>query len=39
VSTQVQLSQEDLAQIDQAAPLGAAKGLRYPETAMMAVNR
>jgi aryl-alcohol dehydrogenase-like predicted oxidoreductase len=36
---QVQLSQEDLAQIDQAAPLGAAKGLRYPETAMMAVNR
>jgi len=36
---QVQLSKEDLAQIDQAAPLGAAKGLRYPEAAMNAVNR
>jgi aryl-alcohol dehydrogenase-like predicted oxidoreductase len=36
---QVQLGKEDLAQIDQAAPLGAAKGLRYPEAAMKAVNR
>ena len=36
---QVQLNQEDLAQIDQAAPLGAAKGLRYPEASMKAVNR
>jgi aryl-alcohol dehydrogenase-like predicted oxidoreductase len=36
---QVQLSKEDLAQIDQAAPLGAAKGLRYPEASMEAVNR
>jgi aryl-alcohol dehydrogenase-like predicted oxidoreductase len=36
---QVQLSKKDLAQIDQAAPLGAAKGLRYPEAAMKAVNR
>lgn len=36
---QVQLSKEDMAQIDQAAPLGAAKGLRYPEAAMKAVNR
>jgi aryl-alcohol dehydrogenase-like predicted oxidoreductase len=36
---QVQLSNEDLAQIDDASPLGAAKGLRYPETSMKAVNR
>jgi len=36
---QVQLSKEDMARIDQAAPLGAAKGLRYPEAAMKAVNR
>jgi aryl-alcohol dehydrogenase-like predicted oxidoreductase len=36
---QVQLSQEDLSQIDQAAPLGTAKGLRYPEASMKAVNR
>jgi aryl-alcohol dehydrogenase-like predicted oxidoreductase len=36
---QVKLSKEDLAQIDQAAPLGAAKGLRYPEASMKAVNR
>ena len=36
---QVQLSKEDLAQIDLAAPLGAAKGLRYPEGSMAAVNR
>jgi len=36
---QVTLSEEDLAQIDQAAPLGAARGLRYPEASMKAVNR
>ncbi|MGA8181505.1 MAG: aldo/keto reductase [Desulfobacterales bacterium] len=36
---QVQLDKDDLAQIDQAAPLGAAKGLRYPEASMTAVNR
>ena len=36
---QVTLSKEDLAQIDQAAPPGAAKGLRYPEASMKAVNR
>jgi aryl-alcohol dehydrogenase-like predicted oxidoreductase len=35
----VKLSQKDLAQIDKAAPFGAAKGLRYPEEAMQAVNR
>ena len=36
---QVQLSPKDMAQIDEAAPLGAALGLRYPEAAMQAVNR
>jgi aryl-alcohol dehydrogenase-like predicted oxidoreductase len=36
---QVQLSKEDLEQINEAAPLGAAKGLRYPEQSMEAVNR
>ncbi|MEJ2658575.1 MAG: aldo/keto reductase [Desulfobacterales bacterium] len=36
---QVQLDKEDLAQIDQAAPIGAAKGMRYPEAAMKSVNR
>jgi aryl-alcohol dehydrogenase-like predicted oxidoreductase len=36
---QVQLSKDDLAQIDQAAPRGAAQGLRYPEASMAAVNR
>jgi aryl-alcohol dehydrogenase-like predicted oxidoreductase len=36
---QVPLSPEDLAKIDRAAPLGAAKGLRYPEASMKAVNR
>jgi aryl-alcohol dehydrogenase-like predicted oxidoreductase len=35
----VQLNREDLAQIDQAVPMGAAKGLRYPEASMQAVNR
>lgn len=35
----VRLSKEDLAQIDHAAPLGVAKGLRYPEASMNAVNR
>jgi aryl-alcohol dehydrogenase-like predicted oxidoreductase len=35
----VQLSKEDLSQINQAAPIGAAKGLRYPEASMQAVNR
>jgi aryl-alcohol dehydrogenase-like predicted oxidoreductase len=35
----VQLNREDLAQIDQAVPIGVAKGLRYPEASMQAVNR
>jgi aryl-alcohol dehydrogenase-like predicted oxidoreductase len=35
----VQLSQEDLAHINKAAPPGAARGQRYPEEAMKAVNR
>jgi aryl-alcohol dehydrogenase-like predicted oxidoreductase len=34
----VRLSKEDLVQINHAAPLGAAKGLRYPEASMNAVN-
>lgn len=36
---QVKLSKEDLVQIDRAAPVGAAKGERYAEPAMKAVNR
>ena len=39
IALQVQLSKVDLVRIDQAAPLGVAKGLRYPDAAMMAVNR
>ena len=35
----VRLSKEDLVQINHAAPLGAVKGLRYPEASMNAVNR
>ena len=35
----VQLSQEDLIHINEAAPPGAARGQRYPEEAMKAVNR
>jgi aryl-alcohol dehydrogenase-like predicted oxidoreductase len=35
----VQLSQQDLARIDEVAPHGAAAGLRYPEAMMQAVNR
>ncbi len=35
----VQLSPADLARINDAAPQGAAAGLRYPETMMQSVNR
>jgi aryl-alcohol dehydrogenase-like predicted oxidoreductase len=35
----VQLTREDLALIDRAAPPGAARGMRYPEPGMQAVNR
>jgi aryl-alcohol dehydrogenase-like predicted oxidoreductase len=35
----VQLSKEDLSQIDKAVPIGVAKGLRYPEASMQTVNR
>jgi aryl-alcohol dehydrogenase-like predicted oxidoreductase len=35
----VSLTPEDLAALDEAAPLGAASGLRYPEAAMHSVNR
>jgi aryl-alcohol dehydrogenase-like predicted oxidoreductase len=34
----VQLNREDLEQIDRAAPPGAARGLRYPEPGMQALN-
>lgn len=36
---QVQLTPDDLTQIDRAAPFGAAIGKRYPEEMMTAVNR
>ena len=35
----IKLSDDDLKRLDEAAPLGFTKGLRYPETAMKAVNR
>jgi aryl-alcohol dehydrogenase-like predicted oxidoreductase len=35
----VRLTPEDLAALDEAAPPGAASGLRYPEAAMRSVNR
>jgi aryl-alcohol dehydrogenase-like predicted oxidoreductase len=36
---EVKLTKEDLAHIDEAAPVGVAAGMRYPEMAMKAVNR
>jgi aryl-alcohol dehydrogenase-like predicted oxidoreductase len=38
-ATEVQLSQEDLALIEEAAPPGAAFGARYPEEMMRFVNK
>jgi aryl-alcohol dehydrogenase-like predicted oxidoreductase len=38
-SVEIELTPEDLRQIDAAAPVGAAAGDRYPEPAMKAVNR
>lgn len=35
----IKLTQDDLARIDEAAPKGAAAGERYPERAMMAVDK
>jgi aryl-alcohol dehydrogenase-like predicted oxidoreductase len=35
----VQLTREDLTALDEAAPIGAASGLRYPDIAMRTVNR
>ena len=35
----IELSKEDLLQIDEAAPMGAAAGTRYPEAIMHTVNR
>ena len=37
-ATEISLSAEDLNKIDEAAPKGAAAGLRYPETAMQYLN-
>jgi len=37
-ATVISLSAEDLNKIDEAAPKGAAAGLRYPETAMQYLN-
>jgi aryl-alcohol dehydrogenase-like predicted oxidoreductase len=36
---QLKLSKEDLKLIDQAAPAGAAHGMRYPEQSMQAIDR
>jgi aryl-alcohol dehydrogenase-like predicted oxidoreductase len=36
---EIELSSDDLRQIDEAAPLGAAAGTRYPEAIMHTVNR
>ena len=38
-ATNVQLSNDDLAEIDAIAPKGAAAGMRYPESFMGTVNR
>lgn len=38
-ATNVQLTQEDLRRIDEAAPQGVAAGTRYPEAAMSSVGR
>jgi len=35
----IELTPEDLTALDEAAPRGAASGLRYPEMAMRSVNR
>ena len=35
----VELTEDDLARLDEIAPVGAAAGTRYPEGAMRAVNR
>lgn len=38
-ATRIRLTGDIMARIDEVAPKGAAAGLRYPETAMKAVNR
>lgn len=38
-ASEIQLSMEDLERIDQLIPRGSAKGLRYPEQSMKALNR
>jgi aryl-alcohol dehydrogenase-like predicted oxidoreductase len=39
VALDLKLSVEDIARLDAAFPAGAARGARYPEQAMKAVNR
>lgn len=38
-SLDVELTEEDLRRIEEAAPAGAAAGERYPEAGMQTVNR
>jgi aryl-alcohol dehydrogenase-like predicted oxidoreductase len=38
-ATDIELTPEDLARLDEAAPPGVAAGTRYPEWAMQALNR
>jgi aryl-alcohol dehydrogenase-like predicted oxidoreductase len=38
-ASEIRLSGEDLARIDELAPQGSAAGLRYPEAAMGSINR
>jgi aryl-alcohol dehydrogenase-like predicted oxidoreductase len=36
---EVELTADDLAELDQVAPVGSTAGARYPESSMAAVNR
>jgi aryl-alcohol dehydrogenase-like predicted oxidoreductase len=36
---QIELTTEDMAELNEAAPPGATAGMRYPEWSMAAVNR
>ena len=38
-AVEIKLNEQDLKRLDKAAPLGIAKGLRYPEYAMKSVNK
>jgi aryl-alcohol dehydrogenase-like predicted oxidoreductase len=35
----IRLTRDDLARIDQVAPMGAAAGMRYPEATMARIDR